>query len=147
MRFVRELEIDGARESIFDLTQDYERRLDWDPFLREARLLDGATSAQVGVKALCVDRKGHAMEVVYIAFDRPAVAAIKMTRGPLFLHSFAGTWRFTDAGAGRTRVLFKYFYRLRWPFGAFAGRIERAFSDETGARLTALRDYLRSARS
>ena len=65
-----------------------------------------------------------------------------MTRGPLFLDSFAGTWRFTALGARRTRVLFKYFYRLRWPFNAFARKIEQAFSEETEARLVALRDYL-----
>lgn len=142
MKFAQLLEVEGSREAIFDLTQDYDRRLEWDPFLSGARLLGGASTPAKGVRALCTDRKGNAMEVVYVAYDPPSVAAVKMTRGPLFLQSFAGTWRFSDAGNGRTRVLFKYFYRIRWPFGPLAGPIERAFTTETAERLVALRDFV-----
>jgi hypothetical protein len=77
----------------------------------------------------------------------PSTAAVKMTRGPVFLASFAGTWRFSDAGNGRTRVPFKYFYRLRWPFGIFAERIDRAFGGETAARLDALRAFVSSTKA
>ena len=144
MKFAQVLDVDGSRESIFDLTQDYDRRLEWDPFLQDARLLSGAVTPEKGVRALCTDRRGNAMEVVYVAYDRPSVAAVKMTRGPVFLQSFAGTWRFSDAGDGRTRVLFKYFYRIRWPFGALAAPIARAFANETAERLIALRDFVKT---
>jgi hypothetical protein len=32
--------IDASPESVFDLIHDYKRRLEWDPFLKEATLLD-----------------------------------------------------------------------------------------------------------
>ena len=46
MKFLKSREIDCPREHIFDLTQDYERRLEWDPFLSRARLLDGVTTPE-----------------------------------------------------------------------------------------------------
>jgi hypothetical protein len=36
-----------------------------------------------------------------------------MTRGPAVLTSFAGTWRFEDAGPGTTRVVFRYHLKAR----------------------------------
>ena len=91
-----EIDIRARPEAVFDLIHDYARRLDWDPFLREARLLDGATSAGLGVKSLCTARGGFAglaMETVYVSFDRPNVAAVKMTKGPAVLEAFAASIR------------------------------------------------------
>ncbi len=90
MKFSKSLQVDCSREQVFDLTQDYPHRLEWDPFLSDARLLDAAPTPQIGVKAVCVDHRGFSMEVVYVAYKRPEVAAVKMTRGPFFLSSFAG---------------------------------------------------------
>ena len=42
------IEIQAAPEAVFDLINDYARRLDWDPFLREARLLNDARVADIG---------------------------------------------------------------------------------------------------
>jgi hypothetical protein len=36
-----------------------------------------------------------------------------MTRGPGVLASFAGAWRFEEAGAGTTRVVFRYHLAAR----------------------------------
>lgn len=141
MKFSKSLEIDSTREQIFDLTQDYERRLEWDPFLSKAHLLDGAETPQVGTKALCVDHHGFPMEVVYVSYKRPEVAAVKMTRGPFFLASFAGTWRFTELGNDRTSVLFEYFYRLKWPYAIATRFIDGIFDREITARLEALRRW------
>lgn len=138
MKFSKSLEIDCPREQIFDLTQDYERRLEWDPFLSKARLLGGALTPQLGAKALCVDHHGFSMEVVYVSYKRPEVAAVKMIRGPFFLSSFAGTWRFTEAGGGRTLVLFEYYYRLAWPFAIVRRFVDAMFAREIAERLEAL---------
>ena len=142
MKFAKSLEIDSPREQLFDLTQDYDRRLQWDPFLSKARLLDGESTPQIGTKALCVDHHGFAMEVVYVAYKRPEVAAVKMTRGPFFLASFAGTWRFTETGGGRTSVLFEYFYRLRWPFAIIRPFVDATFAREITERLEALDNFV-----
>lgn len=142
MKFSKSLQIDCPREQIFDLTQDYPRRLEWDPFLSKARLLEGALTPQIGAKALCVDHHGFSMEVVYVAYKRPEVAAVKMIRGPFFLSSFAGTWRFTEVGNGRTLVLFEYYYRLAWPFAMLRRFVDAIFAREIAERLDALDNFV-----
>lgn len=112
----REIEINASAEALFDLTQDYDRRLLWDPFLKEARLVGGATEAGLGVRAWCVSRLGMGMETEYVSFRRPRVVAVKMTKGPAMLASFAGSWRFFPLAPGRTRVVFRYALTARPPW-------------------------------
>jgi hypothetical protein len=139
--FERSVLVQADGGELFALTQDYARRLDWDPFLREARLLGGAKAAAPGVRAWCVAWYGLGMETEYVTVTPPRVAAVRMTRGPWLLGSFAGSWRFEPAGPGRTRVTFRYHLtarprRLRWLLhpllAAFFGR-------DTRKRLCALR--------
>ena len=93
---------------LFELTQDYARRLDWDPFLKEARLVGGAERAGLGVRAWCVARNGLGMETEYVSFNPPSVCAVVMTEGPWIFRSFSGSWRFDPIGPGLTRVTFAY---------------------------------------
>jgi len=106
------VDIAAPAASLFTLSQDYGRRQCWDPFLREAHLLDGAQRAAVGVRARCVAHNGLVMETTYVSFQPPTVVAVKMTHGPRILSSFAGSWRFIElpvhAGLTRTRVVFRY---------------------------------------
>ena len=106
--FRQSIEVAAEPAVLFDLTQDYARRLDWDPFLKEARLIDGAESPGVGVRAWCVARNGLGMETRYVSFNPPGACAVEMTRGPWFFRSFSGSWRFEAIGPGRTRVTFTY---------------------------------------
>jgi Polyketide cyclase / dehydrase and lipid transport len=128
--------------ALFRLSQDYNRRLDWDVFLRSATLLDDAKEAAVGVRALCVDRNGAAMETEYITFNPPRAVAIKMTRGPWFLASFAGSWRFEEIAPGRTRVGFCYSLvaRPRWLSWLMNPILARVFARDTRRRLHALKE-------
>jgi hypothetical protein len=75
-------------EAVFALTQDYGRRLSWDPFLKSAALVGGATAPAVGVRAWCVASWGLGMETEYVAFTAPRIAAVRMTRGPWLLPRF-----------------------------------------------------------
>lgn len=102
------IEINAEPQALFQLTQDYDHRLVWDPFLKEARLVGGAKEAGVGVRAYCVARTGMGMEAEYITFNPPHVTAVKMTKGPRILAKFAGSWRFQEVAPGRTRVTFRY---------------------------------------
>jgi ribosome-associated toxin RatA of RatAB toxin-antitoxin module len=111
-RFEHTVEIDAEQLALFDLTQDYGRRLRWDPFLKEAYLI-GADEPAVGVKAWCVAHNGIGMETIYVSYDRPTVVAVKMTRGPAILSTFAGSWRFEGVEPGKTRVTFTYFFETR----------------------------------
>jgi ribosome-associated toxin RatA of RatAB toxin-antitoxin module len=110
--------IRGPAEGVFDLAQDYDLRLKWDPFLREMRFLDGATVAAVGVKVWVRAWTGLTMTVEYVSLDRPRVVAMKMLRGPWFFRAFAGSWRFTPTEGG-TEVEFRYAFeaRGRWLAG------------------------------
>ena len=92
--------IDASPESVFDLIHDYKRRLEWDPFLKEATLLD-RDSAALGATCLCVSKNsfgGMAMDAVSVSFDRPHVAAVKMVRGTGVLEWFAATLRLDPVG-------------------------------------------------
>src|SRR5262245_56866725 len=113
MRFEYQAVVEGAVGEVFSLTQDYERRLTWDPFLRSAVLLDGAAAPAVGVRAWCVAHEGFGMETEYVTFRPPRRVAVKMTRGPRILESFAGTWEFESIPDGKTRVTFRYHLRVR----------------------------------
>jgi hypothetical protein len=139
--FEQAIEIHAAPGALFDLTQDYSRRLEWDPFLKEARLTDGATAAAVGVRAWCVAKSGLGMETEYISFSPPRVTAVKMTRGPRILASFAGSWRFQEMREGYTRVVFRYHLVAapRWLRFALDPIIRLVFAHDVSKRLKALK--------
>ncbi len=108
------IEIAADQAELFDLAQDYELRLEWDPFLKAIRFQEGASVAAVGVRVWVRAKNGLSMEVVYVTLDRPRSVAMKMVNGPKFFKHFAGTWRFDAAGPKRTRVVFKYSFETRW---------------------------------
>ena len=131
------IEVAAGPEAVFELTQDYGRRLDWDPFLEEARLLGGAEAPGVGVRAWCVSRGGWGMETRYVSFRPPAACAVEMTRGPWFFRSFAGSWRFEGVGPGRTRVTFAY--QVVGRPRVLSPLLRPIFARETRRRLEALK--------
>ena len=140
MKFEHVAIVQGSPHDVFALTQDYSRRLSWDPFLRQAELLDGAVSAGVGVRAWCVARLGVGMETEYVSFVSPRIAAVKMTRGPWPIESFGGAWEFSPVGDGATRVVFRYQFRMRprWLAWVLEPLARRWFSWETRKRVVAL---------
>src|SRR6476660_1576941 len=113
MTFEQSIVISASPGELFDLMQDYSRRLKWDPFLKSAELVGGARAPGVGVRAYCVAHSGLGMETEYVSFNPPQVTAVKMTRGPRLIASFAGSWRFDEVGPGVTRVSFRYHLRAR----------------------------------
>ena len=144
------IDIRASPEVIFDLIHDYSRRLEWDPFLREAQLLDGAAAAGTGVKTRCTARNGFgglAMETVYVSFDRPRVAAVKMTRGPAVLETFAASLRQEEIGPGLTRVTYRFNFstRPRWLRAIASPIAALLFRREMRRRLGALKSYLERA--
>ena len=98
--FARSVVVKRPRAALFAIMQDYGRRLEWDPFLSEARLVD-AEAAGLGVKAWCVDHAGRGMETEYVSFQPPERVAVKMTRGPWMFRSFAGSWVYEEFHAER----------------------------------------------
>jgi hypothetical protein len=141
MTFDESIEIDAGPAELFDRSQDYDHRLEWDPFLRSASLV-GAREAGVGVRALCVSRSGWAMETEYVSFNPPTTTAVKMTRGPWFLDRFAGSWHFDTVEPGCTRVSFRYSLSAypSWLACLLNPIVARAFSRDTRRRLKGLKE-------
>jgi hypothetical protein len=139
--------INRRSEHVFDLIHDYERRLDWDPFLRRAEVIGDVNVVGKGVSTLCVARwlsGGMGMETIYVSFERPAVAAVKMTRGPWFLTAFAASIRQESEGVGVTRVTYKFRIkgRPKWFARIFDPVLNWVFRRETTRRLRALKHYM-----
>jgi ribosome-associated toxin RatA of RatAB toxin-antitoxin module len=142
MTFEESVVIRSDPAALFRLSQDYDRRLEWDRFLRSARLLGGAHQAGLGVRAVCVARSGWAMETEYVSFNPPRTIAVKMTRGPWFLDRFAGSWHFDDLDPGQTRVSFRYHLtaRPKWLAGLLEPILTRVFARDSRKRLQNLKD-------
>jgi ribosome-associated toxin RatA of RatAB toxin-antitoxin module len=140
MRFEHAAVVDGSTEKVFALTQDYARRLTWDPFLKQAELVGGAVAPDVGVRAWCVSRSGIGMETEYVAFSPPHKVAVKMTRGPRMLETFGGTWEFVPVDGNKTKIVFRYQFRMRpkWIAWALEPLAYWWFSRETKGRVVAL---------
>ena len=140
---VVEAEIDLAlpQEQAFALTQDYYVRLEWDPFLKDMRFLDGAQEAAVGVKVWVKAWTGLTMTVEYISLKPPSVVAMQMLEGPWFFEKFAGTWRFRPLEAERSQVIFRYSFTTRWPRlrPLLDPIITKLFSHDIRARLQGLK--------
>lgn len=139
--------INASAEDVFDLIHNYPRRLEWDSFLREASLCGGATEPGLGVSAYCAARRavgGLAMETVYITFDRPRVAAVRMTRGPFFLDFFAASLCHEDIDANTSRVTYVFRFRVRPRLKWFGMEplVAWVFRRETRQRLQSLKTFL-----
>jgi len=145
--FEATVEIRAAPGAVFKLTHDYSRRLEWDTLLREARLLDGAETAGLGVRSVCVGRTavlGLSLETVYITFDPPWLSAVEMTRGPAFFNNFAASIRHEVIRPGVTRVIYRGHVetRPRWLRWLLEPIVNRRFSRATKRRLDALKRAL-----
>ena len=128
-------------KQVFALTQDYYVRLEWDPFLRDLKFLDGAKEAAVGVRVAVKAWTGLTMEVEYLSLKEPEVVAVKMIKGPFFFEHFTGTWRFTAESENRTKVIFRYNFKTRWRLlcPILDPVIKRVFTHDITARLRELK--------
>ena len=106
-------EVRGAIEDVFDLSQSYALRLDWDPFVRSQRPLGGAERADKGVLTETVSRHRMRMVTEYLTFRRPTLVGMKMREGPPIFRTFSGSWRFEALGPDRTSVAFRYNFTCR----------------------------------
>ena len=142
IKFTEEIIIKSSTEIVFDLTQDYTKRLYWDTFLTRAELTEGAQAAAKGVKAYCVAKNGLGMVTEYITFNRPKVTAIKMTEGPYMFKSFMGSWTYKAIAFDTTEVIFLYSFSLQFPFNLFARFIKNNLQNNVKQRLNDLKIYI-----
>jgi ribosome-associated toxin RatA of RatAB toxin-antitoxin module len=139
IKFKETILIDEKTENVFDYTQDYNKRLKWDTFLKKADLIEGATTADKGVKAYCVAKNGLGMVTEYVTYNRPKVTAIKMTEGPFMFKSFLGSWTFKEISNDKTEVIFLYSFTLKFPFNILTKYIKTNLQTNVQQRLIDLK--------
>jgi ribosome-associated toxin RatA of RatAB toxin-antitoxin module len=139
IKFTESILIDEKAENVFDFTQDYNKRLKWDTFLKKADLIEGATTADKGVKAYCVAKNGLGMVTEYVTYNRPKVTAIKMTEGPFMFKSFLGSWTFKEISNDKTEVIFLYSFSLKFPFNILTKYIKTILHKNVQQRLIDLK--------
>lgn len=132
---------------VFDLLHDYQRRLEWDTLLRAAYLDGNYTVAGKGVTSVCVGRRalgGIALRTVYVTFQRPTVAAVKMVNAPAFFGTWAASIHHEDLSAHESRITYKFHFRAKPRLCGFILEpvMKAIFLWETRKRLRALRQYL-----
>lgn len=136
----------SARE-VFAVVHDYGNRLSWDTLLSEARLLGGATEADLGIRARCTGKgwlNSVAMETVYITYSPGRVAAVKLVSPIWPFRTWAASIRHIEQ-TPLTSIL-----EYRWRFScqpailapALEWIVNQQFKRETRLRFTALRRLL-----
>ncbi len=93
------------------------------------------------MRAWCVAKNGLGMETEYVSFNPPKTTAVKMTKGPRIIGSFAGSWRFQVIEPGRARVIFRYHLEAApRQLGFILNPIMRViFTHDVGKRLKGLK--------
>jgi len=139
--------VPAGAAAVFELVHDYDRRLAWDTLLSEAYLVDGYTRAEKGAVSICVGRRALGrlpLKTVYVSFDPPRVAAVKMVNAPPFFSTWAATIRHEDLGPDCSRITYTYHFtaRPRWLRWLLEPIMSLAFAHETKRRLRALGRYL-----
>ncbi len=142
---VREI-IPASCEVVFDLVHDYGRRLEWDTLLQAAYLDDGFTAVALGTTTVCVGRRslgGIALKTVYVSFQRPSVAAVKMVNRPPFFHTWAASIRHEAIDQDTSRITYKFHFTARPRFLRFILEpvMQQIFLWETRKRLQALKVF------
>jgi hypothetical protein len=139
--------IPAPRAEVFRLLHDYDRRLEWDTLLQEARLCPGWTEAGLDARSVCTGRwflGGIALQTQYVSFKPAEVAAVKMVNRPPFFETFAATIRHRDVGDGTSSVEYIYHFTARpaWLRWLLHPVMSMVFRWETRKRLKSLGRFL-----
>jgi ribosome-associated toxin RatA of RatAB toxin-antitoxin module len=105
--------IQSTPETLFSLSEDYGKRLEWDVFMKKMSFLGGATRMEKGVHTLTTAYNGMTMETVFINVNRPYAIAMQMPQPTWFFKTMAGTWRFTPTDDTHTQADFIYAFTTR----------------------------------
>lgn len=143
--------IPAVSVEVFRLLHDYDRRLEWDTLLQQARLCDGFTEAQLHATSLCTGHwylGGIAVKTEYVSFKPPHIAAVRMLNRPPFFEAFAATIRHHDLSDGTSTVEYKYNFtaRPKWLRWILHPVMACVFRWETRKRLRALQGWFTERR-
>lgn len=144
--------IPASSAEVFRHLHDYNRRLEWDTLLQDARLCDDLTEARLHATSVCTGRwylGGIALKTEYVSFNPPHIAAVKMLNRPPFFETFAATIRHHDLDDGSSSLEYKYNFNARptWLRWLLHLVMDHVFRWETRKRLGALRRWFSQPRS
>lgn len=111
------IEVELPLDQAFALSQTTGAlRLQWDPFIHEQHLLDGAAVPGKGVRTATTSRHRLHMVSEYVSYRPPTQVGMKMVSGPWFFAQFSGGWTFGAVDEQRTRATWRYTFacRPRW---------------------------------
>ena len=141
----RQMPADSAQ--VFELLHDYDRRLEWDTLLKEARLTRDCTQAEKGASSLCVGKPFFGligMETRYVSFEPGEIAAVKLINRPPFFDDFAASIRHEDNESGSTATYqFRFRARPRFLRWLLEPIMLKALKREIAKRLEALAEFSR----
>ncbi|MDG9922832.1 MULTISPECIES: SRPBCC family protein [unclassified Pseudomonas] len=104
-----QLIIQAPIAQVYDVSQDYSVRYDWDPFPDHIEVVSGNSERlEIGNRVLIRSKLGMRMLVEFVQVKPCQRAAITMLEGPWFLRSFAGSWIFQEPEPGLTLTRFRY---------------------------------------
>ena len=109
-----EISINKSRALVFNLAQDYDLRLQWDPFLRNIKFLSDSIEFARGLKVWVKAHNGMEMTVEYLNYKIPEHVSMKMIDGPRMFSHFSGTWKFEELEENLTSVIFIYKFKLQF---------------------------------
>jgi len=131
---------------LFELSQDYSQRMNWDPFSERYHFDTPDWVPGVGAELTGRAQNGYTMRARYIAFNPPKGAAFEMVSGPWFFRTFAGAWLFVPTAPRDTKVSFNYHFTVRpeilkWLLEPI---LKRSLERHVRARIAGLKAYAES---
>lgn len=113
-RIESSVEIAVPAEDAFALSMSQrEVRYEWDPFVREQRLLNGATVPARGVRSLTKSRHYLSMVSEYTGFNPPTQVGMKVVEGPPFFATFGGGWSFKPIDQNSCVATWRYTFSIK----------------------------------
>lgn len=106
--------IKAPAEKIYQASQDYSVRYEWDPFPESISFLYGASKIEKGVFVSVTAKNGLKMEVEFIQVAPPTTVTIQMVKGPVFLKAFSGSWVFKSVSELEASAKFIYSIKTKW---------------------------------
>lgn len=108
------VEIMAPIKRVYQVSQDYSVRYEWDPFPENISVLnDSFKTLKVGTQVWVRSKLGMEMLVEFVQVAPPQRTAIKMISGPWLLEKFAGSWIFEPQGNNTTLARFRYSFSTR----------------------------------
>lgn len=125
---------------VFDLTQDYDKRKEWDTPMGEIRLLTPLPIGK-GSQLKYIANNGFGMVVEYQNYQRPKIASIRMISDSKIFAHFGGGWRFEPIDDTTTKITLAYSFDAKFLPKLLNPILGKIFARENRKRFNQLKAY------